>query len=800
MNDATLQLNSPTPPATAIPPDEIRHLQELWQRFDAIVGPTGDFFTLIDAGGVYRAVNTAYCEAHGRSRDELLGRTVAEIWGAQVYESALREPLQRCLGGAEVHYRARFEFPRTGPRHYEVTLYPYSIDGHQPSHVIAVTRDVTAPHHAGEQVRLVLQLAQAINQANDFNAALTLTLRHVCQFTGWTLGLAWCPSTDGEFLDCLPPGDTGDARFAPFCAASQKHRWRRGEGLPGMVWSSKQPEWVPAFSGDPRFLRAALAAQIGLKGAMAIPVIAADEVVAVLEFLLTNPRSDDERLMGVVTATAEQLGSHFLRKRTEVALRDSEARYRAIIETANDVIFFLSADGRIASLNHAFETLTGWPRARWLGQPFAPLLHPEDLPVALGRFQAILQGDTPHRSEYRVLKAGGDYAVGEFTLSRQSNDGRTTGLFGIGRDITERKRAEEQLDRFFNRSLDMHCLAGFDGFLKRVNPAWEKTLGYDTRELLNRPYLELVHPEDRPAVVRELARLQHGEDITAFEMRCHCKDGTVKWTLWNATPLSSQELIIATGRDITERKRTEEAVLQSEEHYRELFHQAFQMQENLRRLSARIIEVQEQERKRISRDLHDEVGQALTAINVNLAVIRNALAAAPPAVVHRIADTQQLLEQTMETVHGFARELRPAMLDELGLLPALRSYIKGFTERTGLAVQFQAEQKDGIERLDAERKTVLYRVVQEGLNNIAKHARARQVTVHVTESGHRVHLEIKDDGRGFATNGQSADSAPKRLGLLGMAERVRLVSGEFSIESRPKQGTALQVSIPVKAT
>ena len=361
-----------------------------------------------------------------------------------------------------------------------------------------------------------------------------------------------------------------------------------------------------------------------------------------------------------------------------------------------------------------------------------------------------------------------------------------------------RERAEEQLDRFFNRSLDMHCLAGFDGFLKRVNPAWQRTLGYDASELLSRPYHEFVHPDDRAALQQELAKLKQGQEITAFEMRCPCKDGNVKWTLWNATALASQQLIIATGRDITARKRTEEAVQQSEEHYRELFHQAFQMQENLRRLSERILDVQEQERARISRDLHDEVGQALTAINVNLAVLKKTLTSTPPGVAERLDDTRKLLEETMETVHRFARELRPAMLDDLGLLPTLRSYVKDFIERTGIAVRFHSGRGHGIERLCPERKTVVYRVVQEGLNNIAKHAQARAVTVAVTDSRQRVHLKIKDNGRGFAVTEPPVEQVRKRLGLLGIAERVRLVGGEFAVESQPGRGTTLRIAIPFK--
>jgi signal transduction histidine kinase len=221
------------------------------------------------------------------------------------------------------------------------------------------------------------------------------------------------------------------------------------------------------------------------------------------------------------------------------------------------------------------------------------------------------------------------------------------------------------------------------------------------------------------------------------------------------------------------------------------------MQENLRRLSNRVLEVQEQERTRISRDLHDEVGQMLTAINVNLAVLRKALAKEDEAVVARMTDTQNLIEQTMETVHRFSRELRPAMLDDLGLLPALRSYIKSFTTRTGIAVRLDAAHAEEIERLDPERKTVLYRVVQEGLNNIAKHARAQNVEIAAHSVDRSVRLQVRDDGQGFRADSQ-AGSEVKRLGLLGLEERVRLVNGDFAVDSEPGRGTVLRISLPFK--
>jgi PAS domain S-box-containing protein len=363
--------------------------------------------------------------------------------------------------------------------------------------------------------------------------------------------------------------------------------------------------------------------------------------------------------------------------------------------------------------------------------------------------------------------------------------------------VFQREWTQEQLDSFFNRSLDMHCLAGFDGYLKRVNPAWSRTLGYSLHDLLSRPCVEFIHPDDRGLYLENLKKLGHGHDLTALELRCICQDGSAKWTLWTATSLPSQQLIVATARDISERKRTEAAVQQSEEHYRDLFHQAYQMQENLRRLSDRILEIQEQERSRISRDLHDEVGQSLTAINMNLAVLRNTLAAGPPETERRISDTQQLIEQTMIAVHNFSRELRPAMLDDLGLLPALRTYVKSVTERTGLEVRLQASNDELVERLDSDRKIVIYRVVQEGLNNVVKHAGAKRVEVEIAGAPQHVRLQLSDDGRGFA---HDPAAAPKRLGLLGLAERVRLVGGEFAIASVPSRGTILQATVPYKTT
>jgi PAS domain S-box-containing protein len=364
--------------------------------------------------------------------------------------------------------------------------------------------------------------------------------------------------------------------------------------------------------------------------------------------------------------------------------------------------------------------------------------------------------------------------------------------------VFQRERQQAHLETFFAHSPDLHCVTTTEGMLKRVNPAWTQALGFAPGDLLGRPLAEFVHPDDRARLLESLAALARGEEVTAFEARHLTRDGTERWILWNATPLPAQHLVIATGRDITHRKISETAVIRSEEHYRDLFHQAYQMQENLRRMSDRVLKVQEHERQRISRDLHDEVGQALTAINVNLAILRTSLGPVTADSARRLSETQHLIEQTMGNIHNFSRELRPAMLDDLGLLPALRNYVKSFGERTGLAVRLDTTQSENIEQLDSERKVVVYRIVQEGLTNVSKHAHARQVDIIVTGSQHDVRLQLSDDGQGFVPGAQPPEAVPRQLGLMGLGERVRLVGGEFTIQSTPGRGTSLRATIPFK--
>ncbi|MES1180289.1 MAG: sensor histidine kinase [Verrucomicrobiota bacterium] len=246
--------------------------------------------------------------------------------------------------------------------------------------------------------------------------------------------------------------------------------------------------------------------------------------------------------------------------------------------------------------------------------------------------------------------------------------------------------------------------------------------------------------------------------------------------------------------EIVQRKAAEEALKKSEHHYSQLLKQSDHLQEQLRRLSRQILSAQEDERKRISRELHDVIAQTLTGINVRLATLKKEAAINTKGLDRNIALTQRLVEKSVNIVHEFARELRPAVLDDLGLIPALHSFVKLFSKRTRIHVHLKVFA--GVEQLDINRRTTLYRVAQEALTNVSRHAQASRVEVSIQKFADGACMKIHDNGKSFQVERILNAKGRKRLGLLGMRERLEMVGGSFDIESAPGQGTTITAKIP----
>jgi two-component system sensor histidine kinase DegS len=247
-------------------------------------------------------------------------------------------------------------------------------------------------------------------------------------------------------------------------------------------------------------------------------------------------------------------------------------------------------------------------------------------------------------------------------------------------------------------------------------------------------------------------------------------------------------------QEVSRRKAVEEAVKKGKQQYQKLFVESQVMEKKLRLVTRQIIAAQEAERKEISRELHDEVVQTLVGINVQLSALCQGTSIGLHTLKAKIIGTQRLVENSVTAVHRFARGLRPAVLDDLGLIPALHAYCKSLSAQKKVKIQLTAFRS--LETLDSNGRTVLYRVAQEALTNVSRHAQATRVTVAIADLGKTVRMEIADNGKSFSVEKTLFAKNNKRLGLIGMKERIEMIGGALTILSIPGAGTTVRAEIP----
>ena len=297
-------------------------------------------------------------------------------------------------------------------------------------------------------------------------------------------------------------------------------------------------------------------------------------------------------------------------------------------------------------------------------------------------------------------------------------------------------------------------------------------------------YRQLIHPEDRePVTARLLAARRTGAPFD-FEHRILWPDGQVRILHARGTvavdDLGRPQAMEGTAQDITERQRLAQELIDSHT--------------ELSRLSAHLQTAREEERARIAREIHDELGGSLTGVKMDVARLKRIGAAGSPEWLAQVENVTAAIDGTVKTVRRIATELRPAILDDFGLVAAIEWQLKEFQSRSGLACELQA----GLEQVELERDsaTAIFRVFQETLTNIARHAQASTVQVRLYEQPGGLVLQVRDNGRGV----NLAEQLPGRsFGLVGMRERVRMLSGQLDIESAPGQGTTVTVRVPVPA-
>ncbi|HYJ46763.1 MAG TPA: PAS domain S-box protein, partial [Pyrinomonadaceae bacterium] len=544
-------------------------------------------------------------------------------------------------------------------------------------------------------------------------------------------------------------------------------------------------------------------------------------------------RTAEDRITGVVVTFRDITERH----RAEQAVRKSEEQFRRAIEDAPIPIIMQAEDGEVLQISRTWTELTGYTTEdlptfeAWLTRAYG-----EGADQVRSYVQDLFSGDRRVLNiEFPILTREGSLRHWSFSASSPGTlrDGRRF-IVGMALDITERKQMEEALRqskeeealrqskervRLMMESIEDYAIFALDteGRIESWNIGAERIFGYTKEEAVGQHTAIIFTPEDREKGAAEQEMKMALAEGRAADERWHIRrDGTRFYASGVLVSLHDPKGNFVgyakIARDLTEQQFAREELRRAhdrlETHVRERTFELAKLNESLRteiseriqterervRLLRQMVRAQEDERRRIARDIHDQLGQQMTALRLNLEALDQGCGE-DQEMRRKLEQTKTIAERLDADVDFLAWELRPAMLDDIGLAEALGNFLRQWSKYAGVETEFHTTGMER-ERLSPETETNLYRITQEALNNTMKYAKAKHVDVLLERRDHQVVLIIEDDGIGFDLN-READGG-QGMGLIGMRERAMLVGGTLEIESKPRKGTTIFARVPVR--
>jgi PAS domain S-box-containing protein len=500
-----------------------------------------------------------------------------------------------------------------------------------------------------------------------------------------------------------------------------------------------------------------------------------------------KPQDYDNRDVETVWSLANLAWDIVLRKKAEERLE----LQGMVLDQASDHIAITDLQGVVTYVNQAQCQASQTQRNDMIGRHASNFIWAPPTGASQQQIIDATLKEGAWRGEVLYTTSDGRVILVDLrTTLIRSKDGKAIALCGMGNDITAHKimekslrQSEDRFRRIFDESPIAKAIVSPDFRFLRVNEALCHITGYADEELLATDFAEITHSDDLTVYLQQARRLfAKAIDHYDMELRYFHKHGEEVWVhIWIKLIQNvddNQMYLLHTLENITARKKADYELIQS--------------QARLQAMYRDLQNAREKERRRIAREIHDEMGQNLTALKIDMAFLKKLMHPIQDQLNERFEAMEQLFDQTIENVRRISSDLRPGMLDSLGLAAAMEWYVKDFERRTEIQCEIQIDQGEVTVPHDIEIE--VFRILQEALTNVARHANAESVLVTLKLTDCDLQLRVVDDGDGIQNE---KVSAPTSFGLLGVGERVAAHNGEFKISSRIGEGTDLKVIIPI---
>ena len=744
---------------------------------------------VVDKDFRYLVAEGPVTEAFGLTRETLEGRTVAEVFPDE-RGKRMQERLRKNFAGETVSFETKFNgrvyWTQQAPLHESI------------GQAIILTLDITERKQAEE----------ALRQSEE----------RFARFMQHLPGLAWIKDLEGRYVYA------NAAAVSAFRTPLEKLLGQTDESI-------FPPEVAAQFrENDEQALR-------DEKGIQVIETLEQEDGMLHYSLVSKFPIPGPDGNTALIGGTALDITE---RRQAEEALRESEERFRAIIRQATAGIVRKDAEGKLIYVNQAFCNMLGYTEAELLGKTMWDFMHEDDIAENKRWYNRLMMEGIPFKLERRLLREDGSVIWVDASVSPiMDATGKPQSAVTVEVDITRRKQAEEALqqlnlqleERVLSRTAKLRAanqtlreeiaerrrieealrqseataraneeklstlfqllpvgisFLDQEGKIIQMNPALANILNLSSEQLADQTYRsrKYIRSDGSWMSPKEFASqraLTEGKTVYNLETGVLLENSEVVWTSVSAAPVAVADVgAVVVTVDITENKRAERALQES--------------RERLQILSQRLVEVQEEERRAIARELHDRVGQTLAALNINLIIISGQLTGkVDEQVSARLSDSMKLVAETITLVRDVMSNLRPSVLDDYGLEAALQSHINEYMSRYEINVMMN-KPDPSIPRMAPSIEMTFLRIAQEALMNIARHAHASQVDFSLLQEEDAICMVVQDNGVGIESWQRA--NRPGSHGLTIMRERAEAFGGSLMVSSVPSQGTRIEVRIP----